>query len=277
VVRILLLLELPVLAYVALYVFPHWHEPDPRGGLQAMAHLWWLIAALSVVLVAVHTIAAERSRLNLETLLTTPLSGRRILQEKARGLAPLLGALAVPYLTLVVVSALHSTENPPTYGDDLEALFGAWHGLGYAVLALLTAAVYLPLLGWLGLLIGSKVRSLTRGVLVAIFGVAGWCALPILGLVLLEAAGIVDIFREGIKAQALVLSPASMVLSMEMGRFPTPEGAPSWAFIILNTAWHLGLLFAVRWWSLRWADVRLGRAVTAGAERVPAEAGKAQT
>ena len=140
-----------------------------------------LVASLGTMVVlalsafAANAFVSERISQTLEVLLTTPLIARDIVQQKARMLTRFMWVLAVPLATIFAIEAW--TEEGATH----------WHlgqripinSVAYLVWAMLSLAVYLPLVLWLSLWIGLKMRTRFRAILTALGVIVAWCVLPL--------------------------------------------------------------------------------------------------
>ena len=198
-------------------------------------HALWLLTALLVPVTAVNALTSERTNQTLDVLLTTPLTGAEILEQKAEWARQLGRLLACLFALVFVLEAL--TEN----------LGHGWWGVGRAAAQLAaataTVAVYLPLLRWLALFIGLRVRRQVR----AVVGTLG-----VIGLVIWGPDAL-DFFGSG------RLSPYAWIALVEQGT-DAPVELLAWSALYGGGFWFVTRV--LRSYCLRQADRLLGR--TAG-------------
>ena len=82
------------------------YQMGEQGGLSALAALFGTGGVLALSAVAANTFVSERVAQTLEVLLTTPLSAREIVRQKARALRPLMLVIAAPLLGVFAYEAL---------------------------------------------------------------------------------------------------------------------------------------------------------------------------
>ncbi|MCG8584733.1 MAG: ABC transporter permease, partial [Pirellulales bacterium] len=164
--RVFVIIEVPV-AMLCLMVLMF----ESRNGgepLRAVALFLWILSTLIVVLSASNSIASERSRETLDVLLTTPLSGREIVLQKAAGIRRLILVLSVPFLTVfLIVGGLIDARRSWSSEPPL------W--MWYPVVSTLTLAVTLPLAGWIAMWASLKAKTQMRAVAISVSIIAGWC------------------------------------------------------------------------------------------------------
>jgi hypothetical protein len=196
--------------------------------------------------------AAERTRQTLDVLLATPLSGEEILKEKLQGVRRLIRVLVVPYLTI--------------FAFEVWWFNGSEYRWIYLALSLVSIAVYLPLLAWLALWMGLKIRSQMKAVLGTIALVAGWLLVPrVVRAILNDMAGTgVPVLVEGL----LALNPAEQIVAIEelnttarlASTKATQQGfLPFIILVVINYLLYGLLWYVVRRRCLANADSLLGR------------------
>jgi ABC-type transport system involved in multi-copper enzyme maturation permease subunit len=163
--RVLVVLELPLLAVC------HSLQAGIPGGpnvshISKFLYVLWGLAGAMIVVHAGSVIASERTRQTLDVLLTTPLSGAEILTQKLQGVRRLIHVLLVPFVTIFAFETWWYQRSN-----------FRWLALA---LSLASLTIYLPVLEWLALWIGLKVRSQIKVVLGTMTLVAGWLAVPAL-------------------------------------------------------------------------------------------------
>ncbi len=178
--RIFLALEIPTL------VLCFWAMIEGGGGNTAtLSELAAVLGTLAVVVLSAfsaNAFVSERVNQTFEVLLTTSLHASDIVRQKARMLTRFKWVLGLPVMTVFavkwwIVSDLHSWSSKGPYHDDPNL---------YLLTAMLTLAVYLPLVQWLSLWIGLKMRTRFRAILTALGVVVAWCVVPILACIVLQ-------------------------------------------------------------------------------------------
>ncbi|MCA9005168.1 MAG: ABC transporter permease subunit, partial [Planctomycetaceae bacterium] len=170
--RILVFLEVPIL-FLCIIIATSNPVPVVPG---AVVLLWliWGIAVLFLAVSATSLIAGERSHETLDVLLTTPISGSELLDQKIAGVKRLCRVLMVPLLTIILFEGWWKWEYAQMgRGREYES---QW--LPYLVGSLLTLGIYLPMLVYLFCWIGMKIKSQTKAILTALGSILVWCLLP---------------------------------------------------------------------------------------------------
>ncbi|MDA0587031.1 MAG: ABC transporter permease [Planctomycetota bacterium] len=164
--RVLLAVEIPTLFIIALNLdFLSSEDPVPSGLLWMV----WIIAGLLISARVSSVISGERGRQTLEVLLTTPLTGRDIVRQHYHGILKLLLVLGLPILTCYPLRWIYSeaVESQP----DSQ--------LVYICSSLAAIVVYLPLCAWISMLVGLRIRSPIKAMLMSIVGLALWIVGPL--------------------------------------------------------------------------------------------------
>ncbi len=249
--RVLVVLELPLLIVLqSLRLFSPGGPDIAR--VSRLLYGLWLLAAAMIVVHSASVVGAERTRQTLDVLLTTPLTGGEILRQKLRGVTRLIKVLFVPFVTVFAFEVWWYQQSRYRWP--------------YLALSVASVAIYLPLLAWLALWIGLKMRSQMKAVLVTLALVAGWLLVPTV-----VRAMLVDMSGTSVSAWLnclLALSPADQIATIE-GLNPAEmlpqKGAAQQQFspflllLPLNLAIYGGLWVAIRWVCLKNADRFLGR------------------
>lgn len=264
-IRIFVLLEIPVLVVLTLMLAFDARSGSAEG-LSAVLFLVFPLAGLMACVQAAGSFAAERRRQTLDVLLTTPMTGREIVREKMAALWRLLLVLAAPLVTIVVLEAWWEHRGWHTQwsgGQQVQWMQGLPQTAGYLVTSLLCIFVYLPLVAYLSMYIGMRVRNPTRAILTAVAAVVGWVAfLPFIIILVCDA------FLRGpdwVWTWSLIVSPATIVPFNEFNDLDDIMDNEV-VLVVLNFALHIGLLALFRAGCLRQADRLLGR--------VPATSGR---
>ena len=115
---------------------------------------------------------------------------------------------------------------------------------------MLTLAVYLPLVLWLSLWIGLKMRTRFRAILTALGVIVAWCAGPALLLFAFD----LDPHRSSAAALLAMASPLlipgyneTSILHQLFPRFP-------WLGVLANFAVYAAIVALIRRWCLECAD-----------------------
>ncbi|MDQ3623295.1 MAG: ABC transporter permease [Verrucomicrobiota bacterium] len=260
-IRILVCIEIPVVFLCMLSV------AEPPGylkncvGLSVLAALAGALAVLALSVQAANAFVAERVNQTIEVLLTTPLSAREIVAQKARVLRRFMIVLATPLATV--------------FGFELyiEHELSGWKGradqplLLYVTCSALALLVYLPLVSWLSLWIGLKMRTRFKAIITAVAVIVAWCTVP---WVAIEGADHWN-QRERVRfspphgsfyydpAECLtLLSPLTAVWANELP-YPGNSSVYSWLPMIANFAFYAVCLALFRWLALARADRYLRR------------------
>jgi hypothetical protein len=251
--RILLLIEIPVILYSVLFAINAagytWRREAEE--MTALVFILWVIAVAAVSIKSSSTIVSERSNQTLDVLLTTPLSGTQIIKQKMRGVYRLIVVFMIPLLTAVIVEALWESHIYEGYGYRSE-----FTPAFYLIVSFLAIFIYLPMFSWVSLWVGLKVRSKSRAIVVTLIVITAWISAPflIIGLVY----SLVSFYREASLNFFLLFSPVTITAVTETGEINFIGGSlvvPT----IYNFLWHGGILLYFRWLCLRKADRYLGR------------------
>ena len=248
--RVLVVLELPLL-----FVCQSLQSLSPGGPdtvrLTQLLYGLWVLAGAMIIVHAGSVIASERTRQTLDVLLATPMSGAEILRQKMGGVRRLIKVLLVPFITIFAFETWWHHES------DFR-----WF---YLALSLGAAAIYLPLLAWIALWVGMRVRSQIKAVVGTMGLVAAWLLLPM--MVRAVMVSILDV-RPPLWVECLFsISPAEQIAAIE-GLNPAAlmyKQAERWqlwlyvALITLNFGLYGWLFSAVRRHCLGKADTFLGR------------------
>lgn len=243
--RVLTAFEFPLLFMLVLVA----GDRSARFGSTAsvLLYLTWIIGVVLIAIQATGLISGERTRETLDVLLTTPLTGKRILLEKFRSARRLVTVLAVPLFTV--------------QGFEiwwwLEA--GTWRevrGASYTVVAILSTLVYLSLAVWFAFWMGLRFRSQTRAILFTLVLMLAWIFVPLS----MASIAVYDT-RWGMPGPVIVsawhiFNPAALIMHNEQH-----QALPTW-WVALNLGASGAAAFSFRWNCLTHADRYLGRCVS---------------
>jgi ABC-type transport system involved in multi-copper enzyme maturation permease subunit len=176
-IRILLVLEVPVLVAMLLPDYSY----DERGiGPTIVACALWLIVMLVLTVQSTGLIGLERSRQTLDVLLTTQMSSDAIVREKFAGVWRMIRMLWVPFATVYLFRVWWQVSVSDRFDNGESAVvFGV-------ISALLSIAIYPPLIAWIGFHQGMRRRSQTQATLVTLGLIVAWCVVPIVTSALLR-------------------------------------------------------------------------------------------
>jgi ABC-type transport system involved in multi-copper enzyme maturation permease subunit len=261
-VRILVAIEIPVILICILLLVDASPYRSQSDEMSAFAAVVGGLAILILSVQAANTIVSERVHQTLEVLLTTPLTAREIVAQKARVLRRFMLVLAIPLLTIFAAEAFveHGFRNPREDRDGL-----GWYVIG----SLLTVVVYLPLFSWFSLWIGLKMRTRFKAILTALGATVAWCAVPVFVAILIdEFSRQSSTNREALGTAVAFFSPVLFPAANEMGDtggYPAFKiwglSRPSVAFLTLTLSFlfYGSLLFFFRHLALSRADRYLRR------------------
>ena len=240
-VRILLALEIPVVLLCligALKLDGYSGQSELHSMLAAIVGT---LAVLALSVQAANAVVSERVQQTLELLLTTPLTAREIVLQKARALRRFMWVLAIPLLTIFGTECWIEHGRPGGFSKpDLTVV--------YIVCSLLTLTIYLPLVSWLSLWIGLKMRTRFKAIMAALAAVVGWAVGPIVILVLSERWPRPYLGYHWIEWFAL-LSPLTVVGAnefSELHQFRALGVGSAWLPVAVNFAFYGLALFAIR-------------------------------
>ncbi|SFH92750.1 ABC transporter permease [Planctomicrobium piriforme] len=241
--RMLVVLEVPIL-FVAQEINLNVIQSD--AATTWLLYLLWCISAALVCVHAASVISAERSRQTLESLLTTPISGRDLILQKMSGVNRLTNVLLVPFLTIFL---LHHW------------LRDMYQDLTYLLLSAFSAIVLLRLTAWMAMWMGLVVRSQMRAVFSTLGCIALLLAGPQLIQVLATAAGIpIPNWLES----SFTVSPSFLIHQLEkwyaLAKSQSPAAAQQHAVVIAGILMGYALIYwMIRRHCLNQADQLLGR------------------
>jgi ABC-type transport system involved in multi-copper enzyme maturation permease subunit len=236
-IRLLYLVEIPTVFMCVLALFDRTSYWSQAEGFTMLATVLAILGALLLSVQAANSLVSERVGQTLEVLLTTPMGAREIVRQKERALRRLQLVVAIPLLTVFACEA-HLEEGwvrRPTDG---------W--LPYIVCAVLLVAIYLPMITWLSLWIGLRVRTRFQAIISAVATLTLWTALAPLLFYLLERSTHRWLELSPWRV-ALLLSPASVASLNESSELHKYAGGSPWPVVIANSALYLAITLLIRW------------------------------
>jgi len=196
-IRILLILELPILLPMMVYVVRTRDVSFSALGIPGL--LFWSIALLVVFVRAAGLIAAEKARQTLDVLLTTPVSFSGLAGAKLRGMRRAMAIVSVPILVhAILVDSLRTVGGQP-----------------YLLETIVNLVLLLILAAQLAFLFGLVSQTQGRAVTLVLSLFVAWCSLPIL----------IHVFA-GTGAWLLYFSPISGLLLNQFSRVSFSQPLP---------------------------------------------------
>ena len=256
-VRVFLILEIPIVVLCVIAAFPGIASNNPQPEfLAAMLFILWGVSVLIVAVQSASLIAGEKSHQTLDVLCTTPMSGREIILQKYRAVRRLMLVLLAPFGTIFFFHCVMNWNMGIHFNRfnrrpfDLEI---------YLAASFLSVVIYLPLVAWLAIAAGLKIRSQARAIIGATGGLVAWCVAPLLFVTMPLAIALETYGREyqTLILDSSLLSPASIIPFNEFDDLHE-LGEPS-IVVLMTFACYAVLLAAVRFTCLRNADRWLGR------------------
>ena len=225
-----------------------------NNAMSALLYILWWISAAMICVHASGVITAERSRQSLDALLAAPLEGAEILRQKMAGVWRLIGVLCVPFGTIY--------------------LFQLWFrgfNFGYLLGSATTVAIFLPLIAWMALAVGLRIRATMKAVLTSVGIVAAVALLPPACATFME----LFVVPTGHETSELLrsLSPISIIRLVErrgLFRDRTTE-FEFWLTVLTALPLYGALCWALRRNCLRHADRLLNRVESVPDESVEPE------
>ena len=247
-IRIVALLEIPTVLAVALMMLVAYdggsRDTNPLSGFVSFL---WIVAVLIVASRTVGVWPLERSRETLDVLLTTPLSGRELVDQTMRGVRRTMIAVSVPIVTVQLATAMIQT-------DVIAAVI-------YLIASLIALVIVLPLTGWVAMLISLRVKTQFRATMILALMIAGFVVLPRLAY-----GSLMSIFSAPffwlLWAVKMAVDPTSLVdwpnlaLSRMDDWYQYGWHVPVWFGAVI---WYAGLIWILRRRCATDADRLLGR------------------
>jgi ABC-type transport system involved in multi-copper enzyme maturation permease subunit len=177
-VRIVLLLELPILVPTVTYVLT---TRDLRfSALDSSGFFLWPIAILIVTVRSAGLIAAEKARQTLDVLLTTPLPLSAVAGQKLRGLWRVMAIVSVPILIQAAfIGYFHiSASGPHSSYYSSQGFNPSQSAQLHFLMVALNLIVMLSLAAQLAFLFGLKAKTQGHAVTAALGVFAAWSLIP---------------------------------------------------------------------------------------------------
>jgi hypothetical protein len=175
------------------------HDEEEISACMSLGGL--IIAVLIVMGLSCRLFATERERQTLDSLLTTPLTNRQLLEQKLAGINRLILTLVIPVALFGVVNLLATNIRvfPPgnylSYSDRVRVApfnpsdpFFPHLALRFLTCAVGNAFIYLHLVKWIAVYFGMKLNTQMKAMLTSILVVLALCIIPMLIMVLVMVA-----------------------------------------------------------------------------------------
>jgi len=246
--RLLCALEIPTVLICLLVILGDYSSWE-SDSLSLTGFVLAALAMFSLSATAANSIVSERVGQTLDVLLTTPLSAAQILRQKERVLRRLEWILAVPLLTVFASRAFLGVGEHSQRDSQATSL-------AYFVCASLMLVIYLPMISWLSLWIGLRVRTRFQAILAALGTLTFWMAItPLLAV----AFGREDALSADLRWWFLI-SPLGVPALNEFGHLPHLGYSSSpWPAIIANAVLYSIIAAGIRIRLFRDADRCLRR------------------
>lgn len=147
------------------------------AALRSLLALMWGIATIILLVKAATMISSERTRETLDALLSTPLTGREIIQQKINGIGRLMIILSVPILSIHFTLWLMHVDGA-TFFRNIVAFRnpqGVVAAILYPLLTLGTTYFLMHFICWVSALVGLRGNTQTRSVSAAISVMICYC------------------------------------------------------------------------------------------------------
>ncbi|HLJ09979.1 MAG TPA: hypothetical protein VKU82_02260 [Planctomycetaceae bacterium] len=230
------------------------------GGPEALSFLTFTLWGVAVLIVSVQSaslIAGERSHQTVDVLCATPLSGREIIEQKFRGVQRVMLVLLVPFFTNLCFDGWWQAQF-----SHFTSNWYSRHSFNfplYVICTILSVGIYLPMVAWLSLWIGLKVRTQARAIISSLAAIVGWCTVPLmvfvmpLGILFPASQVSIDFAK-----YLVLLSLASIIAVNEFDALPEFPGS-GWLALLVNFMVYGTALMIFRRLCLTKADRLLGR------------------
>lgn len=220
--------------------------------LAAVLFIFLSVVALLVCVKSASLFASERSRQTYDILMTTPLTNRELIDQKMTGIYRLMLTFIVPFLVIVFFDAWWKSHH---WNNNFRRYEYSYTPSFYIISTSVTVAVYLPMLSWLCVLVGLRVRNQARAIFVSLIVIAGWALIPIITVVVFVEFSNVS-HRDG--SFLLLSSPLPFLLLNEFGQTREIMENATLAFA-LNTLIYGLILVGLRRACLKNLDLLLKR------------------
>ena len=158
-----------------------------------------IVAVLLVMGLSCRLFASERQRQTLDSLLTTPLTNRQLLDQKLAGINRLILVLLIPIAVFGVLNLF--TTNVHTFVPGLQPGTGNYRSyvnrvrvlptdalfpqmaFRFLICAVGNAFIYLHLVKWIAVFFGMKLNTQMKALLTSILVVLALCLIPLLIMV----------------------------------------------------------------------------------------------
>jgi len=215
----------------------------------------WILATLIVAVKAASLFSLERSQQTFDILMTTPMSTRSVLSQKMTSVTQLIRLLLLMFFTLLLFETFWRIEmsHYPHRGGYNPV--GNFRLAVYVCCHVLTAVVYLPMIAWMSVALGLRIRSHVKAIFSAVLVLVAWCILP---FAILAPFFITRVLREQNSAWLMLLSPATIIPINEFHDLRHLSDT-QWPAVIGNTLFYGLIYLGLRTWCLATTDKAVGR------------------
>ena len=279
--RMVLLLEVPTVFICV--IAADMSSRNAFEGLYVLQGLLWALAAMIVAVKGATLFSSERARETIEPLLASPMAARELVDQKIDGARRLIVSLSIPLLT---VNLTHMLLRVNLSASLLTNPLPLLRPLLYVVLSVLSVFVVLSTIIWFTTIVGLRIHSQTRAVLVSVVLVGLWASIPPgFASIMADAAGIrggadgiltfVTIFQASpasvpVFTETFLQEPFLMQLREASGETGYSEASSMKMLlfepVMVSVVIYLAVLFLIRMLVRRLAPILLnrreGRAIT---------------
>jgi len=231
-------------------------ERNPHDEISVAILCLWVLVTLILTVQSAGLFSSEKSHQTLDILLSTPLSGAEIIRQKMKGLNRMMIVLGIPLFTLYFYQ---------WYFRDLNSHYGYNRNFNptvYLVSSLLAVVVYFPMISWVSLWMGIRVKARFKSIFVSMGGIVAWITLPLFFLFIFMI--LVRLGKNDMFFYFIFFSPAAILPLTEFMAFSPRHNYNNnlhhfW-LIFLNFSFYAYCFWLIRSLCLRGADRLLGRA-----------------
>jgi hypothetical protein len=222
----------------------------------ALLHFgWWILATLIVAVKAASLFSLERSQQTFDILMTTPMSTRSVLSQKMTSVTQLIRLLLLMFFTLLIFETFFRIEVSNYTPSSGYNPVGNFRAAIYVCCHALTAMIYLPMIAWMSVTLGLRIRSHAKAIFTSVLVLVAWCILP---FAILAPFFITRMLKESESIWLLMLSPATIIGFNEFHELRDLSDT-QWPAVIGNTLFYGLIYLAFRTWCLASADRAVGR------------------
>lgn len=218
---------------------------------------WWFIATLVVAVKSASLFSLERSHQTFDILMTTPMSTRDVLRQKMSSVTQLIRLLLLMYATLLLFETMWRIDAAAFDYSNSWNPFRGFDVYAYVFSHVATALIYLPMIAWLSVSLGLRIRTHIKAIFTAVLVIVAWCIVPFM---ILAPFFITRTFDPDECVWMMQLSPAFMIPMNEFNEMGRHEDLNRvWRMVIGNAVFYGLIYLALRTWCLQTSDNAVGR------------------